>query len=99
MINDLSTLHGYLLTYSRNSHVTVDHSSVDLETLFGQNGTLPLPTTIKIELVLDNHYQVQSLIKDLEVSVSMKREQKLRESNPALQHAWEEYQLLLKLIK
>lgn len=52
---------------------------------------------ISVDLDFIGIRPLEKLLDDLEKSSKYAYEEKLRENNPLLQKAWEEYQLLLKL--
>lgn len=55
-----------------------------------------LSVELEITLMSDQYY---TLLDDLELGQQLKEEEILRSNNPTLNRAYEEYQILLKLIK
>ncbi len=81
--------------YEASVNVTADNNVRTFTTAGGFTGSYCGQTSIKLELIL-NHISFGTLVNDIR---GICEEELLRKEHPALQQAYEEYKILLKLIK
>lgn len=79
-----------------------EHDNIELNwfgTAMSRHTAMSMPTSVKMNIVFSSSRGFKEFLNDITRLDRMLDEEYLRQQNPSLQRAWEEYQIILKLTR